>query len=55
MKSTVISKVNNLKKKAKKRAIASAFLFWEAVYVDAASINLNTIHDFIILVSCDLV
>lgn len=28
---------------------------WKVVYVDAASINLNTIHDFIISVSCDLV
>lgn len=55
MESTVISKANNLLKKGQKNATASAFLFWKAVYADAASMNLNTIHDFIISVSCDLV
>lgn len=57
MESTVNSKVSNLKKKKKSQenAKVSAFLFWKVVYVDAASINLKTIHDFIISVSRDLV
>jgi len=46
MKSTIISKVEYLKK-----ATASAFLFWKAVYVDTASVNLNNIQVYVISVS----
>lgn len=48
MKSTTISEVKYLKK-----ATASAFLFWKAVYVDTASVNLNTVQVYVISVSSD--